>query len=218
VSAIVKETVAGRKNSSPQTTYETTQLYAAGALKVAVIGLQCVGFNQEVYQSVVEYSVRFGENKWKSIAAAASSSSSSVEASPAITSASAGVVSGASTPIMTPIPATASVATRHASRPQSYLGSRPTSSNASPINSGHYKGPSLPITIHQTQGLGLGSSIWNMTANCNSGASAFAAAGIKVPIGTAPMPPAGAVPPKKTLWTVGEAGRSCEVSENVGKI
>ncbi|KAJ3796310.1 hypothetical protein GGU11DRAFT_757641 [Lentinula aff. detonsa] len=38
--AIVKETIEGRKNASPQNTYEVNELYAAGALKVAVIALQ----------------------------------------------------------------------------------------------------------------------------------------------------------------------------------
>ncbi|KAJ3720281.1 hypothetical protein DFJ43DRAFT_1095899 [Lentinula guzmanii] len=48
--AIVKETIEGRKNTSPQNTYEVNQLYAAGALKVAVIALQCVGFNHSMYR------------------------------------------------------------------------------------------------------------------------------------------------------------------------
>ncbi|KAF9557762.1 hypothetical protein CPC08DRAFT_591889, partial [Agrocybe pediades] len=66
-SAIVKETIAGRKNSSPQNTYETSQLYACGALKVACVGLQCVGFNQEVYKSILDHSTKFSETKWKSL-------------------------------------------------------------------------------------------------------------------------------------------------------
>ncbi|KDR82042.1 hypothetical protein GALMADRAFT_49446, partial [Galerina marginata CBS 339.88] len=65
--AIVKETIAGRKNSSPQNTYETSQLYAAGALKVACVGLQCVGFNQEVYKSIIDHSIKFSETKWKAL-------------------------------------------------------------------------------------------------------------------------------------------------------
>ncbi|KAF9032980.1 hypothetical protein BJ165DRAFT_1568111, partial [Panaeolus papilionaceus] len=67
ISAIVKETIAARKNSSPQNTYETTQLYAAGALKVTCVGLQCVGFNQEVYKSMIEHSIKFSESKWKTM-------------------------------------------------------------------------------------------------------------------------------------------------------
>jgi len=66
-SAIVKETLSGRKNSSPQNTYETSQLYAVGALKVACVGLQCVGFNQTVYKSILEHATKFGQTKWKSL-------------------------------------------------------------------------------------------------------------------------------------------------------
>lgn len=54
--AIIKETLAGRKNVSPQNTYEAGQLYAAGALKVSCVGLQCIGFNHEVYHAVLEQS------------------------------------------------------------------------------------------------------------------------------------------------------------------
>ncbi|KAI6140412.1 hypothetical protein BKA82DRAFT_4398319 [Pisolithus tinctorius] len=54
--AIIKETLAGRKNVSPQNTYEASQLYAAGALKVSCVGLQCIGFNHEVYHAVLEQS------------------------------------------------------------------------------------------------------------------------------------------------------------------
>ncbi|KAH7874916.1 uncharacterized protein C8R40DRAFT_1171028 [Lentinula edodes] len=53
--AIVKETIEGRKNTSAQNIYEVTQLYAAGALKVAVIALQCVGFNQSMYHLLLEH-------------------------------------------------------------------------------------------------------------------------------------------------------------------
>ncbi|TEB31480.1 hypothetical protein FA13DRAFT_370265 [Coprinellus micaceus] len=44
-SALIKETLAGRKNTTPQNNYETGQLYTAGALKIACVALQCVGFN-----------------------------------------------------------------------------------------------------------------------------------------------------------------------------
>ncbi|KIJ63349.1 hypothetical protein HYDPIDRAFT_92430 [Hydnomerulius pinastri MD-312] len=54
--AVIKETLAGRKNVSPQNHYETGQLYGAGALRVACIGLQCVGFNEDVYRGVLEQS------------------------------------------------------------------------------------------------------------------------------------------------------------------
>ncbi|KIM63747.1 hypothetical protein SCLCIDRAFT_116701 [Scleroderma citrinum Foug A] len=52
--ALVKETLAARKNVSPQNHYETSQLYAVGALRVACIGLQCVGFSDVVYHGVLE--------------------------------------------------------------------------------------------------------------------------------------------------------------------
>ncbi|THV06900.1 hypothetical protein K435DRAFT_789004 [Dendrothele bispora CBS 962.96] len=53
--SIIKETISGRKNTSPQNIYEITQLYAAGALKVACIALQCIGFNKEVYKGILEH-------------------------------------------------------------------------------------------------------------------------------------------------------------------
>jgi hypothetical protein len=52
--ALIKETIAGRKNVSPQNLYEIGQLYAAGALRVACIGLQCVGFSTGMYRAVLE--------------------------------------------------------------------------------------------------------------------------------------------------------------------
>ncbi|KAI0085939.1 hypothetical protein BDY19DRAFT_386390 [Irpex rosettiformis] len=51
--ALVKETLSLRKNTSPQNVYETGQLYAAGALKAACIGLQCIGFNEDLYQKLL---------------------------------------------------------------------------------------------------------------------------------------------------------------------
>ncbi|KAF7359056.1 hypothetical protein MSAN_01246500 [Mycena sanguinolenta] len=56
--ALVKDTIAGRKNTSPQNIYETTQLYSAGALRVACIGLQCVGFNKAMYHAMLEQAVK----------------------------------------------------------------------------------------------------------------------------------------------------------------
>lgn len=53
---IVKETLGGRKNTSPANVYEITQLYAAGALKVACVGLQCMGFNRALYRELLEHS------------------------------------------------------------------------------------------------------------------------------------------------------------------
>ncbi|KIL68470.1 hypothetical protein M378DRAFT_21972 [Amanita muscaria Koide BX008] len=65
--AIIKETLSGRKNTSPQNVYETGQLYAAGALKVACVGLQCVGFNQAMYKALLEHAGRFAQNKTKTL-------------------------------------------------------------------------------------------------------------------------------------------------------
>lgn len=56
--ALIKETLAGRKNVSPQTVYETTQLYLAGALKIACVGLQCVGFNDLLYRAILEQATK----------------------------------------------------------------------------------------------------------------------------------------------------------------
>ncbi|KAI6094466.1 hypothetical protein EDD16DRAFT_1684950, partial [Pisolithus croceorrhizus] len=52
--ALIKETLAGRKNVSPQNTYEAGQLYAVGALRVSCVGLQCIGFNNQVYHAILE--------------------------------------------------------------------------------------------------------------------------------------------------------------------
>ncbi|KIM49731.1 hypothetical protein M413DRAFT_115341 [Hebeloma cylindrosporum] len=70
---LIKETLSARKNTTPQTTYETTQLYASGALKIACVGLQCVAFNQEVYRAIIEWGVRWGESKWRAAALASGS-------------------------------------------------------------------------------------------------------------------------------------------------
>ncbi len=43
-----------RKNTSPQNIYETNQLYLIGALKVACVALQWVGFDEELYKGVLE--------------------------------------------------------------------------------------------------------------------------------------------------------------------
>ncbi|KAL0567148.1 hypothetical protein V5O48_014847 [Marasmius crinis-equi] len=53
--SIIKDTLAARKNISPQNVYEVAQLYAAGALRVACVGLQCVGFNKPMYRALLEY-------------------------------------------------------------------------------------------------------------------------------------------------------------------
>lgn len=64
---LVKETIAARRNISPQNFYETSQLYAAGALKVACVGLQCVGFNDVLYRTICAQS-----GKWRGNAEATS--------------------------------------------------------------------------------------------------------------------------------------------------
>lgn len=98
ISALVKETIVDRKNSSPQTTYETTQQYAAGALKVACVGLQCVGFNQELYQAIIQYSIKFGETKWKAQMTSLSPSGSQAVTPSTMTPLSSGGPSTPSTP------------------------------------------------------------------------------------------------------------------------
>ncbi|KAI9448081.1 hypothetical protein H4582DRAFT_1842370 [Lactarius indigo] len=63
---LIKETLAGRKNVSPQTVYETNQLYLAGALKVACVGLQCVGFNNLLYRTIIEQATRCAQTgRWR---------------------------------------------------------------------------------------------------------------------------------------------------------
>ncbi|KAG1819769.1 uncharacterized protein BJ212DRAFT_1267581, partial [Suillus subaureus] len=61
---LIKETLAGRKNLSPQNIYETAQLYAVGALRIACIGLQCVGFSSAMYRAVLEQAAL---GKWRGI-------------------------------------------------------------------------------------------------------------------------------------------------------
>lgn len=51
---LIKDTLGGRKNISPQNVYEVAQLYACGALKVQCVGLQCVGFGEGLYQALLE--------------------------------------------------------------------------------------------------------------------------------------------------------------------
>ncbi|KAI0004967.1 hypothetical protein BJV74DRAFT_316307 [Russula compacta] len=65
--SLIKETLAGRKNVSPQTVYEITQLYLAGALKIACVGLQCVGFNDLLYRTILEQATRCAQTgHWRS--------------------------------------------------------------------------------------------------------------------------------------------------------
>lgn len=64
---LIKETVAARKNTSPTNHFEVAQLYAAGALKVSCVGLQCVGFNAELYHTLIEQAAKCrATGVWKS--------------------------------------------------------------------------------------------------------------------------------------------------------
>jgi len=64
--SLVKETLAGRKNVSPQTVYETTQLYLAGALKIACVGLHCVGFNDLLYRTILDHATKCAQTgRWR---------------------------------------------------------------------------------------------------------------------------------------------------------
>jgi hypothetical protein len=129
----VKETLSGRKNSSPQNTYETSQLYAAGALKVACVGLQCVGFNQTVYKSILDHAAKFGQTKWKSL-----------------TTASANVLAAAGGSVQSS-PKTSGVVTNRSRAPNRTKQSMSTPS------------PSSNLSPAMASGLGPGSSTWNTT-------------------------------------------------------
>lgn len=65
---MIRETLAGRKNTSPQNIYETGQLYSAGALKTACIGLQCIGFNDVLYRGLLEHAALCTQTgKWRAV-------------------------------------------------------------------------------------------------------------------------------------------------------
>jgi hypothetical protein len=46
--AIINDTLAERASVSPAVKYEVAQLYAVGALSVACVGLQCVGYDAQL--------------------------------------------------------------------------------------------------------------------------------------------------------------------------
>jgi len=153
----VKETIAGRKNSSPQNTYETSQLYASGALKVACVGLQCVGFNQEVYRSILEHSSKFSETKWKSVAASASISPGTASPTPNSAPTAAGTPTGSGHTTPNPLVKTP-INVRHLHRALgSMISSSSSGSTGSPASS-HLSTPGSGI-------LGLGSSLWNVAVS-----------------------------------------------------
>jgi hypothetical protein len=52
---IIKDTLSGRRNISPQNIYEVTQLFAAGALRVACVGIQCIGFDEALYKALLDH-------------------------------------------------------------------------------------------------------------------------------------------------------------------
>lgn len=63
---LVKETLLGRKNTSPAVQYEASQLYSAGALKIACVGLQCVGFNSVLYHTLLEQAAKCRQGgRWR---------------------------------------------------------------------------------------------------------------------------------------------------------
>ncbi|KAH8100307.1 mitochondrial ribosomal subunit S27-domain-containing protein [Cristinia sonorae] len=64
--SLIKETLSGRKNTSPQNVYETAQLYTCGALRVACVGLQCVGFSENLYRALLEQAEVCGKaGRWR---------------------------------------------------------------------------------------------------------------------------------------------------------
>lgn len=74
----------GRKNVSPQNLYEISQLYAIGALKIACVGLQCVGFNATLNRTIMEQASKCQSNgRWRSgWTGAATPSASSGDSTP----------------------------------------------------------------------------------------------------------------------------------------
>ncbi|KAG6811809.1 hypothetical protein H0H92_005732 [Tricholoma furcatifolium] len=92
VSLLDKETLVGRKNTTPQNTYEVNQLYAAGALKIACVALQCVGFNVEMYQAMLGQADAVMQSKWASMTTTAASAAEKASPAPTILS---GLGSGA---------------------------------------------------------------------------------------------------------------------------
>lgn len=77
---IIRETLAGRKNLSAQNSYEANQLYAAGALKVACIGLQCVGFNEGLYRGLLDHAAACAQGMVKRRAGLGSGASWNIQA------------------------------------------------------------------------------------------------------------------------------------------
>jgi hypothetical protein len=63
---LLKDTLSGRKNLTPQVIYEVGQLYSMGALKIACVGLRCIGFDTHLYQAILAQAKKAGLNgAWK---------------------------------------------------------------------------------------------------------------------------------------------------------
>ncbi|RXW16121.1 hypothetical protein EST38_g9736 [Candolleomyces aberdarensis] len=186
-SAIIRETLAGRKSTTPQNNYETGQLYAAGALKLACIGLQCAGFNMDLYHSISDLATKFTQAKWKaavavnssnSMSPSAGSASGSVVGTPPISSSSS-LFSG----IPSPHGSVGHIHTPHFHGHGSSLLPHPQSKVNSPLSPHVGSGPCTPnlptsgvstpgisplgtsLVSGSSGGLGTGSPAWNISSN-----------------------------------------------------
>ncbi|KAH9930845.1 uncharacterized protein B0H18DRAFT_872652 [Fomitopsis serialis] len=84
--ALVKQTIFARKNTAPQNVYETGQLYSAGALRVACIGLQCIGFSHAVYTQLIEAAEKCAQTGcWRNTQAVAGTGPGSIWTPPSPT-------------------------------------------------------------------------------------------------------------------------------------
>ncbi|KAJ3806393.1 hypothetical protein F5876DRAFT_80736 [Lentinula aff. lateritia] len=143
--AIVKETIEGRKNTSAQNIYEVTQLYAAGALKVAVIALQCVGFNQSMYHLLLEH------------ASKCTSSAGNVGTTPEIRNNSSSTLPSVSLQTLRPT-SIQSTTTKNFSSGASVLGNVNVNAGKDGTNANPSRNSSYSLGL----GLGLGTgNIWN---------------------------------------------------------
>ncbi|KAL1742206.1 hypothetical protein HDZ31DRAFT_75657 [Schizophyllum fasciatum] len=74
--AIAKETLAARKNTSPQHFFEVKELYAVGALRVACVGLQCIGYNKQMHRALLDQVKVCRAGRWSRPATAMGGASS----------------------------------------------------------------------------------------------------------------------------------------------
>ncbi len=121
---------------------------------MACVGLQCVGFNQEVYKGILDYSVKFSESKWMSLANASAKVLSGVFQSTPNVSANENV--------NTPSMRTPNIQKQFPRTPR--LRSNPSSTNGSPPRGGHW-GNQNHFCVSPPLGLGFGSSTWSMASN-----------------------------------------------------